>query len=100
MQKSWLAHLEKLAALNLNEAERNLLRHDLTRIIQFAADLPDCSNKGTSTSNPLHSYSPTGEKDPIPSFSLASFISSAPDFREGFLHTPSIWQHETEDENG
>lgn len=99
MDDRWLAALEKLAALDLGQQERELLRADLTRIIEFAGSLPESSGRNTAhcTTSPL--YNQHKSEDPTGSFSRDSFIAGAPDFCDGFLQSPAVLQQSPEDED-
>ncbi len=96
MQDHWLEHLEKLAALDLNEAQRSILREDITRIISFTKDLPAVSSDIIRIQNPSPNDTPTGERNFPILFSHSLFTVSTPSFKDGFLHVPPIWPLGTE----
>jgi aspartyl-tRNA(Asn)/glutamyl-tRNA(Gln) amidotransferase subunit C len=84
-----IRYLEALAALRLDEAERERLRGQLERILDYMQQLAAIDVEGVPpTSHVLDATTPLREDRVQPSMSPEDALANAPDARDGFYRVP------------
>jgi len=84
-----IRYLEALAALRLDDAEREKLRAQLERILDYMQQLGAIDVEGVPpTSHVLDTTTPLREDRVQPSLSPEDALANAPDARDGFYRVP------------
>lgn len=84
-----IRYLEALASLRLDDAERERLRLQLARILEYMQQLAAIDVEGVPpTSHVVDITTPLRDDRTVPSMSPEQALVNAPDARDGFYRVP------------
>ena len=87
-----MARIEKLAGLKLSLAEREALKEDLTRILDYFQKLAELDTEGVPPFEPLPGQVNVWREDePGESLPQGEALANAPDREDGYFKVPRVF---------
>ena len=87
-----MARIERLSGLELSPAEREALRADLTRILEYFQKLTELDTEGVAPFEPLPGrVNAWREDEPRESLSQEEALANAPDRQDGYFKVPRVF---------
>lgn len=86
-----IAHIQTLARLDLSDVEREAMQRDLTRILDYMAELDELDTSTIApTAHLAESDAPLREDEPRPSLPRELSLASAPAVLDGAFLVPPV----------
>jgi len=87
-----MARIERLSGLELSPAEREALRADLSRILEYFQKLTELDTEGVPPFEPLPGrVNAWREDEPRESLSQEEALANAPDRQDGYFKVPRVF---------